>query len=225
MRARFQSTIGASGEARAAAVKGMLTRAVATGDAACIEDFLDAIPDGEDAELGQYVHGLLAHASLSVCRAATTALAGLWGQRARPILVPLLAGGSTDQVRLGALGGLLRLKGIDAEIVARIDRIVSGLAPAGEELRIAAVKSLAATVPAARMAALVILARVLKPSPKSFVGMLKGALGSQESAVVLVAAARTILTLGGPTEQRFVEERMNHSTGALRQELAQLLGK
>jgi HEAT repeat protein len=222
MRGRFRNAIGKAGPARWPAVKAALGPDIALRDAAAIEDLLDAIPDVEDTDAGHVVHALLEHASPQVRRAAAVAIAALWGKRARPVLMGLLAAPS-DVVRAGALAGLQRMQGIDAEVVAKIDRIVSELTPAGEDLRAAAVKALADVVPTARAAALVILARVVRPPAKSFVGMLKGALGPQESAVVLVAAARSLISAGGPQGQRIVEERVAQTSGALRQELAQLL--
>ncbi|MDB4993047.1 MAG: Serine/threonine protein kinase PrkC, regulator of stationary phase, partial [Myxococcaceae bacterium] len=222
MRARFHAAIAKTGPARWPAVKQALTRAIASRDAAAIEDLLDAVPDVDDTDAGHAVHDLLEHASPQVRRAAAVAIAALWGKRARPILISLL-GAPSDAVRAGALAGLQRMQGIDAEVVAKVDRIVSELTPAGEELRVAAVNALADVVPAARAAALVILARVVRPAPRSFVGMLKGALGTQESAVVLVAAARALIAAGGTQGQRLVAERVAQTSGALRQELAQLL--
>jgi hypothetical protein len=221
-RARFAQAIVKTGPERLPAVKAALARAVTSSDPAAIEDLLDAIPDVADSDGGDVVRDLLDHASPEVRRAAALALAALWGTRARPILMSLL-GSPSDAARAGALAGLQRMHGIDAEVVAKVDRIVSELTPAGEELRAAAVKALADVVPAARAGALVILARVVRPPPKSFVGMLKGALGTQESNVVLLAAARALISAGGPQGQRLVAERVAHSSGALRQELAQLL--
>jgi HEAT repeat protein len=167
-----------------------------------------------DEAVGRNVERFVTHPSPSVRRAAATALASLAGFGARGALTELL-GGSDDGVRLGALAGLRRVKGIDAPVVALIDKILSGLAGGGEELRAAASAALADACPEVRSTALGTLARVVRVQRKSFVGLLKDAIAApQEPTMVLLASARSLIVLGGDKgkEQRHRRECSSSSS-------------
>jgi serine/threonine-protein kinase len=191
---------------------------------AVIEDFLRAVPEVSDPEGGRIVERFSAHPVPLVRRAAATALAALSGAAARQPLVVLFSG-KDDGVRLGALAGLRRIKTIDAEVVACIDKILGGEVAAGEELRAASAAALVDAKPDARPTALAMLSRVVRPQRKSLVGLLKDAMHApvHDSTMVLVASARALVTLGGDKGKEIVRERVSVSAGVVKQQLEALL--
>jgi hypothetical protein len=198
-------------------------------DAEVIEDLLRAAPDVEDAAGGELALPLLAHSSPGVRSAAAAALATLWGARARQPLLDVLDG-SDDATRFGALAGLRKTGAIDVDVVVRIERILAA-STAGDELRATAAAALTDVDPKARGSALVLLSRIVRTVPKTgLVDRLKGALassgasGADGGAMVTVAAARSLLALGGSQGRKIVDERRGQSTGLLRQQLDALVG-
>ena len=223
LRARFVAALRAVGNESLPVVSSALQKLGADADATLLEDFLRAVPDVADEAAGRIVEPLVRHPVATVRRAAATASAALSGPAARGALLELL-GGTDDGVRLGALAGLRRVKAVDVDVVARIDKIVSGLSPSGEELRAAAAASLVDVAPEVRGTALGILSRVVKVQRKSFVGLLKDAMASPtDSSMVLIASARALVTLGGDKGRELVRERAATASGVVKQQLDAIL--
>ena len=223
LRARF---VGAYREVGAAGLSALTTHLGALADDAdplLVEDLLRAAPDVPDEEGGNVVARYVKHPSPMVRRAAATALASLAGWSGRPALLELFSG-NDDGVRLGALAGLRRINAVDGDLIAKIDRVLGGLAPAGEELRAAAAATLADSRAEHRATALGILARVVRVQRKSFVGILKDAIAQpQDSTMVLLASARALVAIGGDKGREVVRERAASASGVLRQQLESLL--
>jgi HEAT repeat protein len=221
LRARFVAAFKDIGPSGWPILAARLERLDATSDATLVDDLLRAVPlNIVDDGGAKVVERFTTHEAPMVRRSAATALANLAGPSARNVLLGLVMG-KDDGVRLGALAGLRRIKAIDAEVVQCLDKVVDQ-PDAAEELRAAAVASLVDANATARAKAVEILTRVVRPQRKSFVGRLAGALGSHESSMMLVAAARSLLTLGGPEGKEAVLERIRASSGSLKQQLEML---
>ncbi|MEP7123445.1 MAG: protein kinase, partial [Byssovorax sp.] len=192
-----------------------------------LEDLLRAVPDGATprasegaADPGEIVADLLRHATPSVRRAAVTALASLWGPRARLRLVKALD--DTDEgVLMATIGALHRGGGVDGDVVARIEKILAEASPAGDELRIAAAGALVDTVGAARTQAIEVLSRAVAPPVAGFLSKLISA-ETVERPRVVVTLARVLLGLAGDSAARVIETRAARSSAELKRELLAL---
>ncbi|MCE7890429.1 MAG: hypothetical protein DYH12_12145, partial [Sorangiineae bacterium PRO1] len=105
------------------------------------------------------------------------------------------------------------------------DRILNATTGASEELRAAAAGALSAVSVDARVAAVDVLRRALRPVRMSFMAMIKDATGSpSESVLVLTTIARVLITLAGPLGRSDVEARARASRGEVKKALLALLG-
>src|SRR5690606_31373229 len=97
----------------------------------------------------------------SLCSAATRALARLWAERARPLLLGLL-GNADEAVRLAAVVGLREMGAVDEHVARRLAPFVVPGAPISHELRTNALAALAAMTDDAKPVAIPILVRVVR---------------------------------------------------------------
>jgi serine/threonine-protein kinase len=188
------------------------------------EDLLLSVPIVGDESAGHLLVKYLRLNHSGVCRAATASIVTMWGERAKPLLVGMLQS-NADAVRIAGIAGLRQLKGIDEHVIPRLQAILLRRLPAGDELRAAAAVALAHSVPSAQPAAISLLAQLMTP-PRNTpadprVGTPSNTL-SWEDAVVL-AIARSLLTIGGRNYRGLVAERAERSPEALRAQLKKLL--
>jgi serine/threonine-protein kinase len=188
------------------------------------EDLLLSVPLVGDEQAGHLVVKYLRVNVSGVCRAATASIVKMWGDRAKPLLVGMLQS-KDDVVRIAGIAGLRQLEGIDEHVIPRLQAILLRRLPAGEELRAAAAVALSHTVPNARQLAVSLLAQLITPPRDAVDPRIStpqaGAL-SREDAVV-IAIARSLLTVGGKNYRGLVAERAERSPEALRAQLKKLL--
>ncbi|MDB4944631.1 MAG: serine/threonine protein kinase [Labilithrix sp.] len=187
------------------------------------EDLLLSVPFVGDESAGHLVVKYLRVNVSGVCRAATAAIVKLWADRAKPLLVGMLQS-KDDVVRIAGIAGLRQLGGIDEHVVPRLHAILTKRLPAGEELRAAAALSLSHAVPSAVPPAVSLLAQLLTPlrdNPEVRTGAAAGQL-TREDAVV-IAIARSLLTIGGKGYRGLVAERAERSPEPLRTQLKKQL--
>jgi hypothetical protein len=193
-------------------------------DAALAEDALRAAPNVEDEAAGAIVAKLVRHGGPAICKAAATALASLWGARARPIVFGLLDN-ADDGVRIAAVAALRRIGGVDENAVARLERMLTRLVPAGDDLLATAAAALAHATPAARPRALIVAKRAIIPQSRSMLAVLRGSGGAPLGSVAVLALARTILELEGADGKTIVRNRATASDEPLRAQLLDLIGE
>jgi serine/threonine-protein kinase len=209
-------------------VRAALEKIVASGDTSrppmeLAEDLLLCVPIVGDANAGHVVVKYLRVNVSGVCRAATAAIVKLWADRSKPLLVGMLQS-KEDVVRIAGIAGLRQLNAIDEQIVPRLHALLTRRMPAGEEARAAAAVALANATPTARTSAVSALTQILTPSRDGVVedlGIPTGQL-SREDAVI-VATARSLLTLGGKNYRSLVAERGERSPEPLKSHLKRLL--
>jgi serine/threonine-protein kinase len=143
-----------------AALERVEPRLATPGASALAEDLLSALPAVADEATGNVVARYARNETPEIACAATRALPRLWGKRAGPLLVALLAH-PDDDVRLAALEGLVALHAIDTHVVRKIECIVDGTAPGSRQLREAAIAALTRVDGEAQPAAAAVLARSL----------------------------------------------------------------
>lgn len=221
-RARFIELMRALGPAAmaglAAALRACLARGERTGE--LVEDLLRAIPESADEATGAVVVELLRGGPLATTTSAALAvLPTLWGARARPFVLGAL--GHPDQgVVLAAIRGLRVLSAVDVLAVRRLEPIVTGIAPASEELRVAATNAIASALPEARMDAAAVASRAFDAGRHARTG----ASGGVQSGALTVAQAHALLSLGVPsTVIPLIEERAANSPDDIRDALMSLL--
>jgi len=192
------------------------------------EDLLLSVPLVGDESAGHLVVKYLRVNHSGVCRAATASVVTMWGERAKPLLVGMLQS-KDDAVRIAGIAGLRQLNAIDEHVIPRLQAILLRRLPAGEELRAAAAVALAHTAPSAQPPAISLLVQLMTPprdTPPD--PRMTGQVGSGnntlswEDAVVL-AVARSLLTIGGKNYRGLVSERAERSPEALRAQLKKLL--
>ncbi|MBX3225953.1 MAG: serine/threonine protein kinase [Labilithrix sp.] len=183
------------------------------------EDLLLCVPLVGDETAGHTVLKFLRWTHSGVCRAATAAIVKLWSDRAKPVLVAMVQS-KDDVVRVAGIAGLRQLGAIDEHLVPRLHAILTRRVPAGEEVRGAAAVALAHASPAARKPATDLLAELLTPSRDEIPDL---APSSKQDAVVL-AMAKSLLTLGGKPYQGVIAKRAEKSAEPLRAQLRGLLG-
>lgn len=226
-RGRFIAALRAIGDTGVAVVAEQLAQLAAQGPRCSphdAEDLLRALPEQPSDKLGPIIGEFVRHEAPAVRRAATALLAAALGPRARDALVSAL-NDTDDGVRIAALAGLRQAGLIDQLAVSRIDRILNATMGASEELRAAAAGALSAVSVDARVAAVDVLRRALRPVRMSFMAMIKDATGSpSESVLVLTTIARVLITLAGPLGRSDVEARARASRGEVKKALLALLG-
>jgi serine/threonine-protein kinase len=185
------------------------------------EDLLLCVPAIGDESAGHVVLKFLRSQQSNVCRAAAAALIKLWGQRAKPVFLAMVQA-KEDVVRVAGIAGLRQLGAIDEHLVPRLHAILTRRVAAAEEVRAAAAVALAHASGNARQPAVSLLAQLLAPGreppdPKRTPGVL-----SRQDAVTL-AAARSLVALGGRQFHKLIAERAEHSPEPLRAQLRSLL--
>jgi serine/threonine-protein kinase len=188
------------------------------------EDLLLSVPIVGDESAGHLVVKYLRVPVSGVCRAATASIVKMWSERAKPLLVGMLQS-KDDVVRIAGIAGLRQLNGIDEHVVPRLQAILMRRLPAGEELRAAAAIALSHTAPTAIQPAVSLLAQLITPPRDSAVDPRHGTQGnvlSREDAVV-IAVARSLLTIGGKSYRGLVAERAERSPEPLRTQLKKQL--
>jgi hypothetical protein len=189
------------------------------------EDLLLSVPSVGDEQAGHLVVKYLRVNVSGVCRAATASIVKMWADRAKPLLVGMLQS-KDDLVRIAGIAGIAQLQGIDEHIIPRLQAILLRRLPAGEELRAAAAVALSHTVPTARELAISLLTQLMTPprdapaDPR--LSTPQGNALSREDAVV-IAIARSLLTVGGKNYRGLVAERAERSPEALRAQLKKLI--
>jgi serine/threonine protein kinase len=188
------------------------------------EDLLLCVPIVGDESAGHVVLKFLRWPHSIVCRAAAAAIVKLWGERAKPVFVAMVQS-KDDVVRVAGIAGLRQLGAIDEHLVPRLQGILTRRVPASEEVRAAAALALAHASATARQPALSLLAQLLTPqrdaSAESQRAATNGALSKQDA--VVIAMARSLLTLGGKPYRGLVAERAERSPEPLRAQLRTLL--
>ncbi len=189
------------------------------------EDLLLSVPLVGDESAGHLVVKYLRVNHSSVCRAATAAIVTMWGERAKPLLVGMLQS-KDDVVRIAGIAGLRQLGAIDEHVIPRLQAILLRRLPAGDELRAAAAIALAHTVASAQPPALSLLVQLITPSRDApvepRVASQPGNTLSRDDAVIL-AVARSLITISGGKHRGLVAERAERSPEPLRGELKKLL--
>jgi serine/threonine-protein kinase len=169
------------------------------------EDLLWCVPRLRDEAAGHAIAPYVRAAVPSLSRAATRALARVWTDRARPMLLALLSQ-EDEGLNAAAIAGLSEIGAMDEHTVRRIAALV-GHGAASLELRVAALESLTAIADEARPVAVPFLMHTVRdPS------------APQEA---VYAAARSLLTIA-PERLQAVLERAERSTEPLRSQLAAL---
>ena len=188
------------------------------------EDLLLCVPFVGDEQAGHLVMKFLRWTHSAICRAATAAIIKLWGDRAKPLLVAMVQS-KEDVVRIAGIAGLKQLNAIDEHLVPRLHALLTRRIPAGEEVRAAAAVALAAVAPSARQPAVTLLAQMLTPQRDAALPdprqQTPGTLSKQDA--VVIAMARSLLTIGGKTYRGLVAERAERSAEPLRGQLRGLL--
>jgi serine/threonine-protein kinase len=183
------------------------------------EDLIRALPEVQDEQLGALVVGIMRHGSPTVVRAGVTALATLWGQRARPLLVAMLDN-EDDAIRIAALAALRKVGGIDEAVIERCGRM---LARGSIELRAIAAAALGDASPRVREAASLVLKQGLI-AQKGVLARLRGPTNPVENEpTVVLAIARALVAIGGSDGAHTVRTRAQYTEGPLAKELFELL--
>jgi hypothetical protein len=189
------------------------------------EDLLLCVPFVGDESAGHLVLKFLRSTHSPVCRAATAAIVKLWADRARPVLVAMVQA-KEDVIRIAGLAGLRQLNAIDEHLVPRLHAILTSRIPASEEVRAAAAVALAHVEATAKPAATSVLAQLLTPTrerplPPPNPGSANKGLSKEDA--VIIAVARSLLTIGGVQYRGLVAERADRSPEPLRAQLRALL--
>ena len=189
------------------------------------EDLLLSVPLVGDESAGHLVVKYLRVNVSGVCRAATASIVKMWSDRAKPLLVGMLQS-KDDAVRIAGIAGLRQVNGIDEHVVPRLQAILMRRLPASEELRAAAAIALSHTSPTAIQPAVSLLAQLITPArdsaPDPRLAAPSGNVLSREDAVV-IAVARSLLTIGGKGYRGLVAERAERSPEPLRTQLRKQL--
>ncbi len=185
------------------------------------EDLLLCVPVVGDESAGHVVVKYLRVNVAGVCRAATASIVKLWGERAKPLLVGMVQS-KDDVVRIAAIAGLKQLDCIDEHLVPRLHAILAKRIPASDELRAAAAVALGHVTASARQPALSVLSQLVSASAAKPGAPAPVASPPREDAVLL-AAARSLLSLGGVTHRSVVAERAERSAEPLKGQLRRLL--
>ena len=199
------------------ALRGCLDRGELDGHV--VEDLLRSIPPGPNDAAGSVVAEFLRSGSADTLGAALFALAGLWGERARPLLFGAL-GHVGPVVVVSAIAGLRVLRAIDTHVVAKLDTILTGNAAMTEEARVEAATALGEAAPEARNAAATIATRAFSPPPRAARWSSPPPNASPE---LTVALARSLLALRVPNAAVMIQQRASASPDVVRHQLAALI--
>ncbi len=226
VRAKFVAALNDLGKKAWPVVRAALERLAGSVDnpraMELAEDLLLCVPAVGDESSGHLVVKFLRVNVSGVSRAATASIVRLWGDRAKPLLVGMLQS-KEDAVRIAGIAGLHQLKGIDEHVVLRLSGILTRRVPAGAELRAAAAIALGTATGGARQPALSVLSQVLTATRAGNAPVDGGLPQTREEQVVL-AAARSLLQLGGVSQRSVVAQQADRSPEPLRTHLRRLLG-
>ncbi|HEY8075890.1 MAG TPA: hypothetical protein VIF62_17305, partial [Labilithrix sp.] len=210
-----------TGPAGWAILSNVLPRIEVTNEAdiAFVEDLLRAMPERQDAVLGDAVSKFLAHPRLRTT--ALLAIVPLWGERARKPLLDALEF-AEEPARIVAVTELRRMRGIDDHVVSVIERLLTMRGSASDELRAAAAAALGDVAAPSRARVLALLTKGVE-GKRGLVAMLRGDGGSDESVVVTESMARALLQLDRNEGVRAIKSRVSKADGILKQRLTALL--
>jgi serine/threonine-protein kinase len=199
----------------------VLPRAEVRDDAelALVEDLLRAIPEHADPALGEHVAKFLSHPVLRP--AALSALATLWGERAKKPLVDALEY-AEEPTRVVALGELRRLRAIDEYVVGVIERFLTMRGSAGEDLRASAATALCDVALPLRSRAVQLLSKAVE-GKRGIVAMLRGDGNGDETLPVLEAMSRALMVLDRTEGTRAIRSRLSRSDGPMKAMLSAVL--
>jgi hypothetical protein len=177
-----------------------------------VEDLLEGLPHVSDEATGAVLARYARGENAGLARLAAAALARVWGERARAILVGLLQH-EDPSVQAAAIDALAALGAVDEHLVRKLDAIVNGPVSSSRRLRVAAASALARATPEARKDAGTALVRAFS-APH--------ATGAQDDDVV-VEVARSLLAIGGARARDEVAKMAQASAPGLRAQLQQVL--
>ena len=123
------------------------------------EDLLLSVPKANDEITGNLVVKFATSPMPTLCRAAARALPRVWGERARPVLLHLVAH-EDDGVCIAAIVGLREIDAVDPEAVARIGAQVARGRVRTQQLHAEVTRTLHAASVSAQAAALALLRRL-----------------------------------------------------------------
>jgi hypothetical protein len=186
---------------------------------ALVEDLLRAMPDRQDPVLGEAVAKFLAHPRLRP--AALSAIAPLWGERARKPLMDAMEF-AEEPARIVAISELRRMRAVDEQVVNVIERLLTMRGSASEEVRAAISAALADVTPPLRARAIGLLTKGVE-GKRGLVAKVFGDGGTDESVVVTEAMARALLALDRNEGVRAIKARIQRSDGLMRARLSAVL--
>ena len=218
-RACFVKIMRAIGPASQAPLTSALRGCVDRGelDGPLVEDLIRALPPGPSDGTGSVVSEFLRSSSPETSATALFALAGLWGDRARPLLLGAL-GHVAPVIVVTAISALRAIRSIDTHVTARLDAILSANTVMMEDARLAAVIALGEALPEARSAAGAIVARAFSPPTTRWSMPPPNGNGD-----LVLALARSLLVLGVPNAAAMIQQRAAASNEVLRRHLKALL--
>ena len=123
------------------------------------EDLLLSVPKANDEITGNLVVKFATSPVPTLCRAAARALPRVWGGRARPVLLHLVAH-DDDGVLVAAIVGLREIDAVDLEAVARIGAQVDRGRVRTQQLHAEVTRTLHATSGRAQAGAMALLRRL-----------------------------------------------------------------
>lgn len=214
VRAPFVATMRALGADAWPVVRAALEKippAALTGEhplaADLAEDLLLSVPSVRDDAAGHVVRAFVRADVPALCLASARALARLWADRARPLLLALLADDEGKQ--LAAVAGLRELGAVDEHSARRLGALVAPGTTVSDELRASALSALAAMTVDARPIAVPILVRVLRDPD------------AREDSVLV--AAQALASVMGREAMSVIHDRAERSVDPLRSRLHALV--
>ncbi len=174
-----------------AGLERLVPRIAGEAAAELASDLLAAVPDVVDEPAGELAALYTRATNPVVARAATTALAKLWGPRASASLLGLL-NHRDEGVQCAAIAGLVEIHAVDEPVARKLANVVG---PAGRGT-------------AGRAAAIEAIGRA-EPSGLAFAGralrrMLAGSNGWPDE--MIIAMSRSLLAVGGPDDRTIVAQ-------------------
>jgi eukaryotic-like serine/threonine-protein kinase len=192
------------------------------------EDLLRAMPVVTDETMGAVVAKYLRWGEPSVRRAAVAPLVGLWGDRAKALLLAVLTKDNDEGARVAAIKGLRHLKGIDEHVVRKVDDLLSDgsmtqTTAAGDALKQAVAEALGEANADARELAATTLKRALTPKGGGVLGMMRSKAPALP-APVIVALARSYVAIGDGPAVKLVDDIAKSVDDPLKTQLIGLIG-
>ncbi len=187
-------------------------------DGPLVEDLIRDLPPGPSDGTGSVVAEFLRSGDPVTSATALLALAGLWGERARPLLFGAL-GHVAPVIVVTAIAGLRAIRSIDNHVTSRLEAILDGNGALMDEARVAAAVALGEAVPEARAAAGAVVARLFAPPPATRWSVPPPSASSD----LVLALAFSLLALGVPNAAATIQRRAAASQDALRRQLSALV--